>query len=152
MKSRERTVWAIVQWLGVEEDSSITCFQVCERRSSEAGVCWQIFYRFYLLSVWDNGGLPTFNRNLWPSEWYLKDSMMHLITKHSSWLVLIWSLEDSAPSDWEFLKMPLSPYGSCQIPGMLHTSQISGELVFLRMYELYNLYFFGFSLSLIASS
>lgn len=47
--------------------------------------------------------------------------------------------------------MPLSPYSSCQIPGKLQTLQISGELIFLRMYGLYTLDFFGCFLSLIAS-
>lgn len=84
---------------------SNTSIKVCGRSNfwmEEYG--WQISYYFYLLPAWDNDGSSVFNRNLWPKEWYLKGSMMHLITKHSSWLVLIWSLEESAPSDSDLKK------------------------------------------------
>lgn len=119
-----------VKKLRVEDYSSITCLKVCQRRDSRTGVdCWQISYYFHLLSAGDNDGLSTFNRNLWPNKWHLKYSMMHLITKHSSWLVLIWSLEYTALSDWGFKKMPLSPYSSCQSVGKLQTSGISEKLI-----------------------
>ena len=117
-----------VKKMRVEDYGSITCPKVCGRGDTGTVVaCWQISYYFCLLPAWDNNGLSMFNRNLWPNKWYLEDSMMHLITKHSSWLALIWSLEDSASSDWECKKCHCLPM-ACASLGTLQTSGISWKL------------------------
>lgn len=128
----------------LDESRRLQQYHLCGRGEPGAEVdCWQISHCFYLLSAWDNDGLSMFNRNLWPSEWYLKDSMMHIITKHSSWLVLIWSLEDSAPSDWYFLKMLLSPYSSARVQRQYRPQEYLRNWFCLRMYELYSSYPFS---------